>query len=280
MIDLSDVQPLNQALVFKAENGVLSADLDGDYSNGPQNQPPEKGFPFGGLMAALAGAAMREGLEIQAPLRTLTVQFLAAAQFGRPVQFRPRLLRGGRTVAYTAVEAGQGDRLALSALATWGADAPTVEAAPLITPPPPRDSLDPARQLPRLYAPYFTNHVEYLYADGGPHIMGGNVGKPAVERLWMRTRDLPVLDADRLCFLLDALYPPAWTAFQRPPMMTSVDLRYDILNDPTPDLCPDGWAFFEFRMLDIGRGWTLDDCACWGADGTPLAIARQRRKLI
>lgn len=280
MTDLIDVQPLNQALLFRAEAGVLSAELSGDFSNGPHNQPPEKGFPFGGLMAALAGASMREGLGIEAPLRTLTVQFLAAARFGRSVQFRPRLLRGGRTVAYSTVEAGQGERTTLAALATWGGDAETVALSPLTTPPPLRGDLDPARQLPRPYSPYFTDHVDYLYVDGGPHIMGGNLGKPAVERVWMRTRDKPELDADRLCFLLDALYPPAWTAFQRPPMMTSVDIRYDILNDPTSALCPDGWAFFEFRMLDIGSGWTLDDCTCWAEDGTPLAIARQRRKLI
>lgn len=272
-------RPLSQALSFQGEGAALSAQVDGDYSNGPHNQPPEKGFPFGGLLAALASAAMRQGLGIEAPLRTLTVQFLAAARFGRLVQFRPRLLRGGRTVAYTAVEAGQGERTTLAAMATWGEDAETVALAPLRAPPPPREGLDPTRQLPRPYSPYFTDHVDYLYA-GGPLIMGGNVGKAAVERVWMRTRDKPVLDADRLCFLLDALYPPAWTAFQRPPMMTSVDLRYDILNDPTPELCPDGWAFFEFRMLDIGGGWTLDDCTCWAEDGTPLAVARQRRKLI
>ena len=37
-------------------------------------------------------------------------------------------------------------------------------------------------------------------------------------------------------------------------MMTSVDLRYDILTDPTPEQCPDGWAFFEFSLLDLGPG--------------------------
>lgn len=62
--------------------------------------------------------------------------------------------------------------------------------------------------------------------------------------------------------------------------MTTVDLRYDILADPTPLTAPGGWAFFEFRMLDLGLGWTVDDVVCWGADGTPLALGRQRRKLI
>ena len=61
--------------------------------------------------------------------------------------------------------------------------------------------------------------------------------------------------------------------------MATVDLRYDILADPTPDRCPDGWAFFEFRMLDFGLGWTVDEAIAWAQDGTPLALSRQRRKL-
>src|SRR5690606_18726400 len=125
----------------------------------------------------------------------------------------------------------------------------------------------------------FTQHVDYLF-DGGPNILGGNENRPAVERLWMRTNDGAPLDELRLCYLLDALYPPAWTTTKAPPMMTSVDLRYDILVDPTPETAPDGWAFFEYRMLDLGGGWTVDDVTCWGADGTPLAVARQRRRLL
>ena len=96
----------------------------------------------------------------------------------------------------------------------------------------------------------------------------------------MRTNDGAPLDELRLCYLLDALYPPSWTALKAPPMMTTVDLRYDILTTPTAEVAPEGWAFFEFRMLDLGLGWTVDEAACWGADGTPLALSRQRRKLL
>lgn len=63
-------------------------------------------------------------------------------------------------------------------------------------------------------------------------------------------------------------------------MMTSVDLRYDFLADPTPETAPDGWAFFEYRLLDHGLGWSVDEAVAWGVDGRPLALARQRRKLL
>jgi len=277
--DPTSAQTLDEALTLRAGGDGLDAFVTGGFSNGPQAGPPEAGAPFGGLMAALAARAMRQGLNLKVPLRSLSVQFLAAARFDQDVTFRPRKIRGGRRVAYTAVEAGQGERLALHATGTWGVDSETVVLTPAKQTPPLREALANEGQVANPIAPWFTRHVDYVYEDG-PNILGGNMGKPVVERLWMRTKDGAPLGAERLCFLLDALYPPACTAFTSPPMMTSVDLRYDILTDPTPELCPDGWAFFEFTLLDLGLGWTVDDCVCWAADGTPLALARQRRKIL
>ena len=271
---------LTRALTLTPGDGALTAELSGEFSNGPIGAPPEAGFPFGGLLAALCAGAMRQGLEITGPLRTLNVQYLAAARYGQALTFRPRMLRGGRNVAYSALEAGQGDRLTHHATATWGCDAEdTVVLTAMQAPPPPLDSLDPARTLEGPMRPRFTQHVDYRF-DGGPNILGGNEGRAAVERVWMRTNDGAPLDEAGLCYLLDALYPPSWTALKAPPMMTTVDLRYDILAAPTPETAPDGWAFFEFRMLDLGLGWTVDVALCWGADGTPLAVSRQRRKLL
>jgi acyl-CoA thioesterase len=274
---------LTDALSFTALDDALEAVLSGDFSNGPIEAPPEAGFPFGGLLAALSAGAMRQGLGIDMPLRTLTVQYLAAAKFGEAVRFTPRLLRGGRNVAYAVTEAGQakgsGHRLTHHASATYGVTAETVARADLTAIPPAREKLDQTRQLVGPMRPRFTQYVDFVF-DGGPNILGGNAERAGIERVWMRTNDGLPLDELRLCYLLDALYPPAWTTTKAPPMMTSVDLRYDLLTDPTPDNAPDGWAFFEFRMLDLGGGWTVDDVTCWGSDGTPLAVARQRRRLL
>ncbi|HAV49613.1 MAG TPA: thioesterase family protein, partial [Brevundimonas sp.] len=100
-------QTLDQALTLTPGDGPdRTADLTADFSNAPLAWPADKGAPFGGLMAALAVRAMREGLDIQPPLMTLTVQYLAAARFA-PVTFSPTLERGGRSVAYASVRAGR-----------------------------------------------------------------------------------------------------------------------------------------------------------------------------
>jgi len=271
---------LDTALSFRmTEDGALAAPVAGVFSNGPNSLPPEKGFPFGGLLAALCAQAMRQGLALKAPLRTLSVQYLSAARFEETVAFRPRLLRGGRNVIYASVEADQEGRLTHHATGTYGIDGDTPPLTPLHLPPPPLDSLDPEARIRGPMAPHFSRHVEYRF-DGGPNILGGNAGRPAVERTWMRMADGRPLDEVGLCYLLDALYPPAWTTSPTPAPMTTVDFRIDILADPTPETATDGWAFFEFRMLDLGRGWTVDEATAWSADGSPLAISRQRRKLL
>lgn len=272
--------PLDDVLAFGvAEDGALSTVVPGSFSNGPAGLSPEKGFPFGGLLAALCALSMRRGLGLETPLRTLSVQYLSAAAFDAPLAFRPRLLRGGRNVLYAAVEADQDGRLTHHATGTYGRDGQTASLSPLRRPPPPLNSLDPAATIGGPMAPHFARHVEYRF-DGGPNILGGNAGKPAVERTWMRMRDSAPVDETRLCYLLDALYPPAWTLSPTPSAMTTVDFRIDILTDPTPENTPDGWAFFEFSMLDLGLGWTVDEATAWGADGTALAVARQRRRLL
>ena len=277
-------QTIQQALTLTPDaDGVLSADLHGDFSNGRRNAPPETGFPFGGLIAALCASAMQKGLGIAAPLRSLSVQYMTPARFGQPIQFAPRLLRGGRSASFAQVDVTQKDkegqpRLTNHATATFGADVPGPVLTPL-TAPPPLGALKTGRDMDGPLAPRFSQHVDYRFDADGPYILRPIPGRPVIERCWMKIPDGGPLDTIGLCYLLDALYPPVWTALDRPMGMATVDLRYDILTDPTPEHCPDGWAFFEFRMLDFGSGWTVDEATVWAADGTPLAISRQRRKL-
>jgi acyl-CoA thioesterase len=115
-------QTLAEALALTDDGeGGLTARLTSGFSNAPQSVPQERGAPFGGLMAALAAGAMRQGLGIETPLQSLTVQYLAAARFEDAV-FTPVMDRGGRNVAYASVTGGQVDRPAIQALGTYGRD--------------------------------------------------------------------------------------------------------------------------------------------------------------
>jgi len=279
MISPTPVQTLDQALALRPGDGSdRLASLTEDFSNAPLAMPPDKGAPFGGLMAALAARAMREGLGIVPPLMTLTVQYLAAARF-EDITFSPTLDRGGRSVAYASVKAGQPGRAALSALGTFGTLGHGPEVRPLSPSATPFEDLDPTPVDPRL-APWFTRYIEHRF-DGGPKIGGGSPLTDPTLRLWMRTTDHRPLDELSLCFLLDGIFPSYMTVLPVPPVPSaSVDLRYDLIEPVTPDTSPDGWAVFQFRTRDVSGGWALDDGIAFAPDGRPLALARQRRKLF
>ena len=271
-------QTLDQALTLRPSGpDSLSADLHVDFSNGLITAPPEAGAPFGGLIAALTASSMAQGLQVATPLRSLSVQYMTPARFGQSLEFTPRLLRAGRSAAFAQVDVRQGDRLTNHATATFGDDVPGPSLTPLAVPPP-LDALRTGGDLRGPLSPRFSQHVEYRF-DGGARILNPDPTRPAIERVWMRTLGGRAMDTLALCYLLDAIYPPVWTVMERAVSMSTVDLRYDILADPTPELAPDGWAFFEFRLLDLGLGWAVDEATAWAIDGTPLALSRQRRKL-
>ena len=272
-------QTLAEALTLTDDGaGGLTARLDGGFSNAPQSAPQERGAPFGGLMAALAAGAMRQGLGIETPLQTLTIQYLAAARF-EEARFTPRLDRGGRNVAYASVIGGQPDRPAIQALGTFGRDVDGPVLTPLAIPPARPDELEPT-PLDTGFGPWFTRHIEHRFT-AGPKLSGENVGRTPELACWMRTGDGAPLDEARLLFLLDGLYPTYFTAMPMPPIISaSVDLRADLLSALTPETSPDGWAYFHFTSRDVGGGWAVEDGVAWGPDGRPLALVRQRRKLM
>jgi len=272
-------QTLAEALTLVDDGaGGLSARLDGGFSNAPQSAPQERGAPFGGLMAALAAAAMRQGLGVTSPLQTLTVQYLAAARF-EDISFVPAMTRGGRNVAYASVVGGQPDRPAVMAIGTFGRDVEGPVLTPLAAPPPPLEGL-PATPLDTGFGPWFTRHIEHRFV-AGPKLFGENAGAVPELGCWMRTVDGEPLDEARLLFLLDGLYPTYFTALPAPPIISaSVDLRADLLTAITPDTSPGGWAYFHFTSRDLGGGWAVEDGVARAPDGRPLALVRQRRKLL
>lgn len=272
-------QTLAQALALSDDGARgLTAVLTGGFSNAPQSAPQARGAPFGGLMAALAAGAMRQGLGIETPLQSLTVQYLAAARF-EAATFTPTMNRGGRNVAYASVTGGQGDRLAIQALGTYGRDVAGPALTPLVASPTPVEALD-TTPLDSGFGPWFTRHIEHRFV-AGPKLFGENAGKVPELGCWMRTVDRVPLDEARLLFLLDGLYPTYFTAFPAPPVPSaSVDLRADLLTELTPATSPEGWAYFHFTSRSVGGGWAVEDGVAWAPDGRPLAMVRQRRKLM
>jgi hypothetical protein len=272
-------QTLAEALALTDDGaGGLTARLTGGFSNAPQSAPQERGAPFGGLMAALAAGAMRQGLGIEVPLQSLTIQYLAAARFEEAVLHpdnEPRRPQCGLCLGHGRTGRPSGHQ----ALGTYGRDVAGPVLTPLTASPTPVEDLD-STPLDATFGPWFTRHIEHRFV-AGPKLFGENAGRTPELGCWMRTIDGAPLDEARLLFLLDGLYPTYFTAFPAPPNISaSVDLRADLLTELTPDTSPEGWAYFHFTSRDIGGGWAVEDGVAHGPDGRPLALVRQRRKLL
>jgi acyl-CoA thioesterase len=257
-----------------ATDGGLSASPPPFLSNARKAGDPLKGAPFGGLMAALTVDAARTELAIEAPLRTLSVQFLAGARF-EPLRFTAQRLRGHRSTVFATVRADQGPTPIFSAHLLFGIDGSGPEHRPLAAPPMrapavSQGELDPGS------VPWFTEAVEYRFAEE-PGFHGGRT--EAAVRGWFRMRGGRALDDLQLCFLLDAVFPNFFVV-TGPMAATSVDLRYDFFGPITPDVSPDGWVRFEFVTRDAAHGWAVEDGTAWAPDGRPLAVARQIRKVL
>jgi acyl-CoA thioesterase len=274
---LERVGDLDRVLTFKPDNeGGLLAAIPESLSNAPQMMPESKGAPFGGLMAALAVKAARESLGVEQPLRTLTVQYLSGAKF-EDVCFTAESLTRGRSTHFAEVRANQGRRTALVAGLTFGADGPGPRLRPIeqVVPAKPLDAIESVDLNPG-FAPWFTRWVEYRFAEDFKGF--GNHREPVV-RVWLRLKDGKPLDELRLAFLLDAVFPNYFMVTAAS-ISTTVDLRYDLFHTLTPQTSPDGWAYFEFNSHDVSDGWALEDGVALAPDGTPIAAARQLRKMI
>jgi acyl-CoA thioesterase len=276
MTQAVQVIDLDAALTLRSDDssGGLLVSPPLSLSNAALASPPERGVPFGGYMAAAAVKSARQTLEVDLPLRTLSVQFVAGSRF-EPVSWEAEQLRGGRSTVFAGVKARQEQRLVLSGSATFGANGAGPTWRPLDCPiPTPLDAAT-STELDAQYAPWFTRYVDYRFVD----LAAFGKADRAEVKTWLRVKGGGPLDDIKLAFLMDAVFPNHWMT-TGPALSATVDLRYDLLADLTPESSPDGWAWFEFESRDCGDGWAVEDGVVRTPDGRPLALARQLRKIV
>ena len=228
------------------------ADLPPSFSLAPTAFEPETGNAHGGLIAALAAKAARQALALEAPLRTLSLQFLSGARFGA-ITLEAELTRGGRSTSFAGVRGRQAGAV-FEARLTFGDDGD----GPVYRPPTRPEAPDPetAQAFPPApgFLPRFTSHADYRPLVGRP--LSG--AEPRL-LLWIRENSAAPLDVIRLCFLLDAIFPAFYVMVDRVVPSASVDLRYDFAGAITPEDAPDGWILCEFATRELAAGWAIED---------------------
>ena len=228
---LARVQPATTPATY-------SADITEDWLQGRSG--------FGGLMGALAIAALRQELAEapgqERPLRALMTAFVGPAGAG-PVSIQCKPLRSGKSVTWAQVDITQDDAICTTVTACLGGgrdSAITVEPARRPQAPAPED----CRLFPFLpgITPSFTRHFELRWASGGMPMSGSAESQMGV---WLRYRDAGEVSEAHVVALMDVLPPAVLQMFQQMKPISSLSWHLQMLEAVSAeDLgAGDGWWF-------------------------------------
>ncbi len=253
---------------LRQDGGVWKAHVAPGWSQGRAG--------FGGIVTALALAAVRRETGIAHPLRSFTMAFVGPANGEVTIAVTP--LRAGRSASFMqAMLVGPDGGVAGSFTACFGPDRESRLSRPA-----PADTALPDREgamvLPFVegVVPVFLRHFDVRVATGLP-FMGRQ--EPEV-RWWVRHRDPAARGTELgLVSLLDVLPPAATPMIQGPVPVASLTWFVDFPDGvDAGDLkapAPDGWYLQRSAADHVGHGFSGQAMTTHAADGRLIAIHRQ-----
>lgn len=237
--------PLSQIVAtFKAQEGDYAHTLGEDWLQGRT--------VFGGMIAALANAAMRRaGVSEDRPLRALQAVFIGPNAAGEVV-FCPNVQRAGKAVTLANCAVRSGGDITATISAMYGERRESVlaiqpAAEPLAVAP------DGAHEVsPRPGMPSFTQHYRQRWARGARLFSRASDSRMSV---YVNYRDEPVerLTEAHALALMDAIPSPALALLDKPSPASTLSWTLEILD----------------HRFDVGVGewWRLDAVVDAASDG-------------
>ena len=228
---------------------------------------------FGGLLGAVAHAAMVAQLDDDRPLRSLAVSFIAPASPRASILVEAEVLRQGKAVTQVESRVYQDDQVVLVALGSFGWErdsevAVVPESAPEVSGP------ETARAVPfqEGITPAFLEHFEMRFAIGGFPFTGSQERSMGG---WMRFREPPgTLTASHLVALVDVWPPAVLPRLTRPAPASTLSWSMELVH-PLPDIAPDDWLLYRATIDQARDGYGLTRAAIWTHSGELVALSRQ-----
>ncbi|ACY13808.1 acyl-CoA thioesterase [Haliangium ochraceum] len=268
----------SEILAARAERGdAISFPIREDWLQGRT--------AFGGLLSALAVAAMRQRLAVDTPLRALQVNFIGPVPAGE-LACRPRLLRQGKNVCQAQCELYAGDTLSGIVVAVFGSARETAVAERAPARPPLAKGPDEFPAMPFLpgLTPNFTQHVEMRWAEGAPPFSGGKSWNSSI---YLRLREsLAQVPRELVVVLLsDGPPTPLLSHFRKPVMASSVSWSLELpplSADATGDAPTsadadraDGWFRIDLEAVSAAEGYTNQSARLWTPEGALASLGSQ-----
>jgi acyl-CoA thioesterase len=227
---------------------------------------------FGGLMAALAYQGLAQSLAPAAPLRALSVSFVAPGTPG-PARVQAELLRQGRSASQSLARISQQDGVCTLIQASHGAPRQSVIAIDAATAPA-LPGPGEGQVLPWLegVVPEFTRHFELVFVQGGLPFSGEGRGDMAG---WVRFREPPArIDIPHVLALLDAWPPAVLPMYRQPAPISSLAWTMEWL--PGAALSsPQGWWQYQAHTDVAADGYAQIGARLFNEQGELVVISRQ-----
>lgn len=228
---------------------------------------------FGGMIAALANAAMRRaGVADDRPLRALQVVYVGPNPAGE-VAFRPAVQREGKAVTLANCTAHAGGETTATIAAMYGAHRQSVLAiAP--APEPLAVTPDQAFEVPlRPGSPSFTQHYRQRWARGERLFSSATDSHMSV---YVNYRDEPIerLTEAHALALMDAIPSPALALLDKPSPASTLSWTLEIL-DHTFDFGVNEWWRLDALVDAASDGYVTHTSHVINPAGRVAAISRQ-----
>lgn len=224
---------------------------------------------FGGLVAAIGNAALRNVVPAERPLRSLQTTFVAPASAGT-WRLETQVLREGRAVTSAVCSIYCGSQLAAHVMGVYGAARSSAVRVAL----PPAAPGTTAEQLPVVplppHVPRFIHHFEMRWVEG-PGLFGG---QHSCTRAYLRHRDPAAPTESHVIAMTDALPPPALSLCTKPAPASTLVWSLEFLAHDCS--FPAGaWWRIDHDIEAGGEGYAHQSGVLYAPDGRPLALTRQ-----
>jgi len=258
--------PLAQIVAtFRASEGDYAHTLGPDWLQGRT--------VFGGMIAALANAAMRRsGVPDDRPLRALQVVYIGPNPAGE-VSFRPAVQREGKAVTLVSCTSHAGGETTATIAAMYGLRRESILA---IQPVPASLAVTPdeAHEVPlRPDAPSFTTHYRQRWARGARLFSYATDSHMSV---YVNYRNEPVerLTEAHALALMDAIPSPALALLDKPSPASTLSWTLELL-DHTFDFGVNEWWRLDAAVDAASDGYVTHTSHVINPAGRIAAISRQ-----
>lgn len=228
---------------------------------------------YGGISASLVYQAMRESVNSQKIIRSLSTSFIGPIEANKEFSISVEILREGKNVVQVLGRLIQNNQIALMSQASFGV---ARQSKILVS-----NSLQHAMDCPNKpkgmpnipkVTPKFTRHFDLAKTKGGWPFTGK---KESDLHGWMRFKEQPSNFSDAHLIALIDIWPPTVLQLLRWPtaastMSWSLEFIPQIQKTTTSD-----WLAYQAQTRQAADGYAHTEANVWDKHGSLIAISRQ-----